>query len=224
MRKNIQKAITICLMICMSLLASMPVQARILCKDPHCGNTAAYADGKCGRHSSYYDSSLCAHPGCKKKKYCGSYCATHDICTVKSACKTANYGGRKICKNEHCGNTATYSDGYCGRHTSSKSTGSSYSSSSSSKTCFKSGCSKSRATGSVYCYSHMCLKSGCISSAVTGSGYCSKHKTSGTYSSGKKSDPYDVYDYDDADDFADEWEDEFEDWDDAWDYYEEHHE
>ena len=70
----------------------------------------------------------------------------------------------------------------------------------------------------------MCLKSGCISSAVTGSGYCSKHKTSGTYSSGKKSDPYDVYDYDDADDFADEWEDEFEDWDDAWDYYEEHHE
>lgn len=43
-----------------------------------------------------------------------------------------------------------------------------------------------------------------------------------------KYDPYDVYDYDDADDFADEWAEEFGDgdwddgWDDAWDYYNEY--
>lgn len=63
---------------------------------------------------------LCAKPGCNNKKYCGSYCATHDCCKIKSACKTANYGGRKICKKSGCGNTAS-SDGYCGRHSSNKS-------------------------------------------------------------------------------------------------------
>lgn len=76
-------------------------------------------------------SDLCAKPGCNNKKYCGSYCATHDSCKIKSACKTANYGGRKICKKSGCGNTATYTDGYCGRHTSGKSS-SSYSTSKSS--------------------------------------------------------------------------------------------
>lgn len=76
-------------------------------------------------------SDFCAKPGCNNKKYCGSYCATHDSCKIKSACKTANYGGRKICKKPSCGNTATYTDGYCGRHTSGKSK-SSYSTSKSS--------------------------------------------------------------------------------------------
>ena len=76
-------------------------------------------------------SDLCAKPGCNAKKYCGSYCAAHDSCKIKSACKTANYGGRKICKKSGCGNTATYTDGYCGRHTSGKSS-SSYSTSKSS--------------------------------------------------------------------------------------------
>lgn len=36
------------------------------------------------------------------------------------------------------------------------------------------------------------------------------------------SNPYDVYDYDDPDDFADEWEDEFDSWDDAFMYWEDH--
>ena len=39
------------------------------------------------------------------------------------------------------------------------------------------------------------------------------------------SDPYDVDDYDDPDDFAGEWEDEFDDgYDEAYDYWEEEHE
>lgn len=80
-------------------------------------------------------SDLCAKSGCNSKKYCGSYCAAHDSCKIKSACKTANYGGRKICKQSGCGNTAS-SDGYCGRHGNSsssyKSTGKTYSKSSSS--------------------------------------------------------------------------------------------
>ena len=75
-------------------------------------------------------SDLCAKPGCNAKKYCGSYCAAHDCCKIKSACKTANYDGRKICKKSGCGNTATYTDVYCGRHTSGKS---SYNNSSSKK-------------------------------------------------------------------------------------------
>ena len=68
-------------------------------------------------------SDLCAKPGCNAKKYCGSYCAAHDCCKIKSACKTANYGGRKICKESHCGNTA-YSDGYCHKHSKSNSSSS----------------------------------------------------------------------------------------------------
>ena len=35
-----------------------------------------------------------------------------------------------------------------------------------------------------------------------------------------KYDPYDVYDYDDALDFADDWEDEFDDWEEAYEYWE----
>jgi len=37
------------------------------------------------------------------------------------------------------------------------------------------------------------------------------------------SDPYDVHNYYDAEDFADEWGDDFDDWDEAFDYWEEHH-
>lgn len=44
---------------------------------------------------------------------------------------------------------------------------------------------------------------------------------SSSSSSGKKSsDPYDVYSYSDADEFAYEWEEEFDDYDDAYDYWE----
>ena len=47
------------------------------------------------------------------------------------------------------------------------------------------------------------------------------------YKGSGKNDPYDVYDFDDPDDFADEWVEEFGDgdfedgWDDAWDYWQE---
>ncbi len=48
-----------------------------------------------------------------------------------------------------------------------------------------------------------------------------------SYSGSGENDPYDVYDFDDPDDFADEWAEEFGDgdfedgWDDAWDYWQE---
>ena len=67
----------------------------------------------------------------------------------------------------------------------------------------------------------------------TSNSYSSKSQRS--YSSGKKSTPsrsyntysnsYDVYNYDDPDDFSGEWEDEFDDgYDEAYDYWEEEHE
>ena len=46
---------------------------------------------------------------------------------------------------------------------------------------------------------------------------------SNSYSS-RRNDSYDVYNYDDPDDFAGEWEDEFDDgYDEAYDYWEEEH-
>lgn len=48
----------------------------------------------------------------------------------------------------------------------------------------------------------------------------SKPYSSSNWSS--HSNPYDVYDYDDPDDFADEWGDEFDSWDDAFMYWEDH--
>ena len=69
------------------------------------------------------------------------------------------------------------------------------------------------------------------SSSYSGSGSSSgsSYKSNSSYKSSsgsKKYDPYDVYDYDDADDFADDWAEEFGDgdyddgYDDAYDYWE----
>lgn len=60
--------------------------------------------------------------------------------------------------------------------------------------------------------------------------YSKESKTETTTASAQRRyDPYDVYDFDDPDEFADEWAEEFGDgdeeegWDDAWDYWQEHH-
>ena len=57
----------------------------------------------------------------------------------------------------------------------------------------------------------------------------SYHPYSSTQKAGdRKTDPFDVYDFDDPDDFADEWAEEFGDgdfdegWEDAWDYWQDH--
>ena len=110
--------------------------------------------------------------------------------------------------------------------------------SSSAKTCVDSGCTRSRMSGSSYCSFHTCIKSGCNSHVVSGSSYCyshqpsttgggtSTHSYSNTSGNTKKYDPYDVYDYDNGDDFAEEWAEEFGDgdyedgYDDAYDYWE----
>ena len=66
-------------------------------------------------------------------------------------------------------------------------------------------------------------------SSGSSSGSLSYKKNSGytsSYDCQKKYDPYDAYDYDDADDFADDWAEEFGDgdyddgYDDAYDYWE----
>lgn len=92
--------------------------------------------------------------------------------------------------------------------------------------CFQTGCTRYTDSGcGSYCSVHYNQRIGKKSYGTKGSygSYGSKYNTSKINSSRSKNDPYDVYDYDEADDFADEWEDEFDDWDDAWDYYHDHH-
>ena len=78
-------------------------------------------------------------------------------------------------------------------------------------TCSVSGCYRSTVTGGSYCHLHTCSKSGCTNKADA-SGYCSKHHDYAR-------DPYDVYDYNDPEDFYFDWEDDFEDFEDAEDYW-----
>lgn len=94
--------------------------------------------------------------------------------------------------------------------------------------CITSGCGYLKTGTSDYCKKHKCCYKKCRYGAIEGTHYCYQHMPSsmkstysGSSSSSRRSDPYDVYDYSDGDEFADEWESEFGDWDDAWDYYEE---
>lgn len=63
-------------------------------------------------------------------------------------------------------------------------------------------------------------KSSGSSSAKTNNTYKPSYHSSSGSSDKKASDPYDVYSYSDADEFAYEWEEEFDDYDDAYDYWE----
>ncbi len=108
--------------------------------------------------------------------------------------------------------------------------------------CYEFGCDElvdPDVRGTRYCKRHRCSEAGCKEGKLSYSKYCCEHyrkyqnsQSSSSYrrsssgSSGKKkSDVYDVYSFDDPDDFADEWAEEFGDgnfgdgWDDAWDYW-----
>ena len=92
--------------------------------------------------------------------------------------------------------------------------------------CSKSGCTRKKSTGSIYCYEHKLSTTSSSSSS-----YSSKKSYS---SSRKKYDSYDVYNYRSSQDFADDkyeeffdYEDDFEDEDEAYDaaedYWNDHH-
>ena len=142
-----------------------------------------------------YASGTCAVKGCYRSSvYGGSYCSKH------------------ICSKYNCKNLAV-DGGYCSEHQKKSYTGSTGSNFSSSvKRCVVFGCNNVRSGGSCYCSRHKCAKSGCTNKADA-SGYCGRH-----YSATK--DPYDVYDYDDPEDFYFYWEDDFVDYEDAEDYWE----
>lgn len=86
------------------------------------------------------------------------------------------------------------------------------------KTCIKSGCNKSRASGSSYCYKH---KSGTKTNKSNSLSSSKKTTTSKkkTYSK-KHCDMPDPDDYEDFDDFMDDWDGCMPDGSDAEDYYE----
>ena len=128
------------------------------------------------------------------------------------------------------------SSSYSSNYSSNYSGGGIISYSSSSKPCLAGGCTRSRMNGGLYCSKHTCIKSGCNGKVESGSSYCYSHMPSTTSSSTpsyhnnsgntNQYDPYDVYDYDNGDDFAEEWAEEFGDgdyedgYDEAYDYWE----
>lgn len=89
--------------------------------------------------------------------------------------------------------------------------------------CAKSGCTRKRSTGSIYCYEHK-PKATTSSSSYSNSKSTAKKKSSSSGKSKKSYDYYGVQDYKTAQDFADDkyeefydYEDDYEDEDEAYD-------
>lgn len=154
------------------------------------------------------------------------------LLSIFSADKIQANAYTKKCNASGCTENAVSGGNYCYGHT-----------------CRYTDCKNMRASGSTYCSSHTCKASGCQSSAYYTSGkwkgYCNncawkeaerqgliKNSTTNTSSkngsssgkNGKKSDPYNVYEYKSASAFADDkyeefydYEDDFDDEEDAWD-------
>lgn len=111
--------------------------------------------------------------------------------------------------------------------------------------CYIYDCENKKLEGYNYCSEHKCAEPGCDFSRTSGTVYCAFHawENDPVYRAEREKamkmeqeleaakvknddgktnyDPYDVYDYHSAEDFADEWEDDFEDWEDAYEYWEE---
>lgn len=210
-----------------------------------CGVKGCYKSTVYG--GSYCSSHTCSKTGCKNLAVDGGYCSSHQKKTygssssssagqsgsktcVVSGCNKSATGGSSYCYTHKCKHSGCKSygpdDGYCASHakkssssgntSSGKKYGSSGSSSSgsssSTKQCIVTGCHNSRMSGSSYCSKHKCGQSGCNNKA-DGSGYCSRHHS-------KAGAPYDVYDFDDPEDFYWYWEDDFDGFEDAEDYWE----
>jgi hypothetical protein len=89
--------------------------------------------------------------------------------------------------------------------------------------CSRSGCTNQKASGSRYCYTHSYKSSTYSTSRKTAGSYTSSRKNSSS-SSKTYSDPYDVQDYDDPEDFYYDNYDDFDGYEDAEDYWDENHE
>ena len=96
--------------------------------------------------------------------------------------------------------------------------------------CVSAGCTNKPMSGSIFCETHdvKTKEKSSVKDSKNTTKKSNKKKTS--YSSKKKYDPYDVYEFDDPDDFAEEWAEEFGDgdwdggYDDAYDYWEDEYE
>lgn len=208
--------------------------------------TTSYAAGTCAvkgcykstvNGGSHCKNHTCSKYNCKNFSADGTYCSDHQkkedgkntsssgktdskTCIISGCNKSAN-GGSAYCYQHKCKHTGCKNygieDGYCASHAKKKDTtdsgkGNLGRSSSYSKQCIVSGCNNSRAGGSSYCSKHKCGQSGCKNKAGT-SGYCDKHRQ-------MANDPYDVYEYDDPEDFYYDWMEDFWDYEDAEDYWE----
>lgn len=145
----------------------------------------------------YCDRHKCITSGCGKPRQTENYCLKHSPSST-------------ICAFDGCDNLVDKSVKncrYCSRHK-----------------CKAEGCPEGifDALSSRYCLSHYreYEKANSSTPSKTGSSGSSNNND-------LRNDPFDVYDFDDPDDFADEWAEEFGDgdfedgWDDAWDYWQE---
>ncbi len=177
-------------------------------------------------------ATKCASPGC-----------TYDAISHSKYCRL------HTCETQDCYNYRNNGTVYCDKHAAE------WLKKSGKKACIVSGCYASQLKDCNYCSKHKCDQKDCKAKALDGSRYCKTHdpsnkakttttkKSSSTTttkkkttssSSKKKYDPYDVYNYKSAQDFADDKYEEFYDYEDyyddedeaydaAEDYWREHH-
>ena len=179
-------------------------------------------------------SRECSVEGSERSVSSGCYCNLH-VCS-KDGCYEFNDTNGTI---------------YCNRHAAEYARNQGY------IPCSAYGCYRKPSKGHSYCSTHECSNSDCHNIKVSGSDYCKSHQPkpvttkktattkssysytpkktgSSTGSSTKKYDPYNVYSYKSAQDFADDkyeeffdYEDDYEDEDEAYDaaedYWYDHH-
>ena len=231
MKKIICK-LTVVLAILTAMFCSTSYATSGTCLLDGCDNSTDFAKLFCKEHT-------CARVTCKNYAEDGGYCSTHRklysgsnsssgkltrrTCTVpgcgRSFYEISLYCAKHRCRSSNCFNKADKS-GYCDKHNDnaedpydvydyddredakSKLT---------RRTCTVPGCGRSFYEISLYCAKHRCRSSNCFNKADK-SGYCYKHH-------GNAEDPYDVYDYDDPEDFYYDRMDDFDSYEDAEDYW-----
>ena len=182
------------------------------------GSYSSSANGSTNYNKSTSYSSTCSLSGCNDSKASGSnYCRMHTC--QEQGCRSLSDGNGTI---------------YCDIHAAAYVRRQGY------NKCLKSRCYRKQSSNGLYCSEHTCKTKDCRNSKADGSSYCSTHSKSKTNysstdkansssskssssSSKKYSDPYNVQDYVDPEDFYYDYYDDFFDFEDAEDYWNDNH-
>ena len=181
------------------------VEAKGTCAVAGCGRTAI-------SHSSYCSVHTCCKPDCYKLRNNGTvYCDAH-------AREWLRESGQTACSISGCYAPAKSGSSYCSKHE-----------------CEERGCHSIKVDGTKYCSKHNpSNKSGSSRGSSTSGSRTTSRSSNSRSTSSRKYDPYNVYSYSSAQDFADDkyeefydYEDDYEDEDEAYDaaedYWRAHH-